>query len=97
MSPDTHSGTKGHKGDGSFCAPKSCSRRCCKEGHKKNRPLCAPVRICPKSNFLFAHHNPDAGFLLAGNNLHLKGAGNVGTLTQQSEFGGYRGFGVGCS
>ena len=38
-----NSGTnEGHKGDGSFCAPKYASRRYCSEGHKKNRPLCAP-------------------------------------------------------
>ena len=40
---------EGHKGDGSFCAPKKeqlgsdpfCTK---KEGHKKNRPLCAPLK-----------------------------------------------------
>ena len=41
---------EGHKGDGSFCAPKKeqlgsdpfCTK---KEGHKKNRPLCAPQKL----------------------------------------------------
>ena len=36
---------KGHKGDGSFCAPTLTLFEDNLEGHKKNRPLCAPKSL----------------------------------------------------